>query len=624
MRLRRWRMDRRRSIGVLVALLGLGLSSPWRGTWARAPEEVESGEVVLRIGEPRILSIQDGSRLFELGSMSIMGAGRKGSGIEAQGALVSQWSPGGGDPNGYGRPGASGFILISGIGLSGATGIEFEGSGVRGEVVSAGTPGELNPSVLVRVMIEPTAEPGPRAFTIMTPRGPVRSEGVAFIVAEPKILAVWDEEGAPGSRGRIEIFGIGLDQARAIEFEGVGIRGTVVPSEVGFEFVNPIVEVDLEIAADAPLGERAFVLETAQARVRSERVRFRVVAPRIDGVWEGHNFRPGEGFRLSGEGARDSFGDVLIFGVGLGGATEVTFSGSGVEARLMPGFPEQQRELNPVLTVHVTIAPDAPLGERAILVTVPRPPGQVDSRATGIAFAVVEPRIDGIADRRGFNEALAGACGDVEIHGVGLREATAIAFAEPGGIRGVVRRETSSAPLLNDPLRVWLSIDPRAEIGPRAFSLRTPHGEVASGTVVFVVSTPRIVGLSTEERILSAFALALPWALRSQRVIASLERVRFGRLLRAFRSLEARSMADGFILGDEVAPASSGEAIIFGVGLIGAQAIRFSGEGVRATVRAIPLEELNPAVPIHVEIEAGAPLGERSFLLTLSLSGSCP
>ncbi|GBC78158.1 hypothetical protein HRbin08_01644 [bacterium HR08] len=617
MRLRRWR-----SIGVLVALLGLEGSSSWQGVWAHAPEAVESGEVVLRIGRPRILSIQDGSRLFDVGSMNAMGAGRKGPRIEAQDTILSQWSSGGGDPNGYGRPGASGFILISGIGLSGATGIEFEGRGVRGEVVSAGTPEELNPPVLVRVMIEPTAEPGPRAFTIMTSRGPVRSEGVAFVIAEPKILAVLDEEGAPGSRGRIEIFGIGLDQARAVEFDGVGVRGTVVPSEAGFEFVNPIVEVDLDIAEDAPLGERAFVLETAHARVRSEGVRFRVVAPRIDGVWEGHNFRPGEGFRLSGEGARDSFGDVLVFGVGLGGATEVTFSGSGVEARLMPGFPEQQQELNPVLTVHVTIAPDAPLGERAILVVVPRPPGRVDSRDTGITFAIVEPRIDGIADRRGFNEAVAGACGDAEVHGVGLQEATAITFAEPGGIRGVVRSETSNAPLLNDPLRVWLSVDPRAAIGPRAFSLRTPQGEIASGPVVFVVSVPRIVGLSTEERIPAAFTLL--WALRSQRVTASLGRGRFERLFRTFQSLEARRMADGFTPGNEVAPASSGEAIIFGVGLIGAQAIRFSGDGVTATVRAISLEELNPIVPVHVEIEAGAPMGERSFLLTLSLSGSCP
>ncbi len=40
MRLRRWR-----SIGVLVALLGLEGSSSWQGAWAHAPEAVESGEV---------------------------------------------------------------------------------------------------------------------------------------------------------------------------------------------------------------------------------------------------------------------------------------------------------------------------------------------------------------------------------------------------------------------------------------------------------------------------------------------------------------------------------------------------------------------------------------------------
>jgi len=568
----------------------------------RIPGDVESGDVVLRVSAPRILSIQDGSRLF--------------AGGEAE------------DPNGYGRPGASGFILISGIGLAGATGIEFEGSGVQGEVVSAGMAEELNPSVLVRVTIEPTAELGPRAFTLLTPRGPVHSEGVAFIVAPPRILAIRDEDGAPGSSGRVEVFGIGLDRARAIEFEGVGVRGTIAPTEAAFEFVNPIVEVDLHIAEGAPLGERAFVVETAHARIGSESVRFRVVAPRIDGIWEGHNFRPDQGFRLSGEGARDSFGDILVFGVGLGGATGVAFSGAGIEARLMPGFPEQQKELNPVLTVHVRIAPDAPLGEQGILVTIPRAPGRIDSRQTNITFAVIEPRIDGIADRRGFNEAVAGACGEVEVRGVGVREATAIAFSDPGGIRGIIRPASSSAPLLNEPLRVWLAIEADATLGPRAFSVRTPRGEITSGAAVFVVSTPRIVGLSVEE----AIPLSLPETSRTSSVFSKRsrlappwgERGRFGFHSARAAALNAERLAERFSLGNEVAPASVGEAIIFGVGLSGAHAVRFSGVGVTATVRSIPVEDLNPVVPIRLEIEKTAPLGERTFTLALLPSGSCP
>jgi len=585
-----------------MLMLGIGGISSRAMALVRIPGDVESGDVVLRVSAPRILSIQDGSRLF--------------AGGEAE------------DPNGYGRPGASGFILISGIGLAGATGIEFEGSGVQGEVVSAGMAEELNPSVLVRVTIEPTAELGPRAFTLLTPRGPVHSEGVAFIVAPPRILAIRDEDGAPGSSGRVEVFGIGLDRARAIEFEGVGVRGTIAPTEAAFEFVNPIVEVDLHIAEGAPLGERAFVVETAHARIGSESVRFRVVAPRIDGIWEGHNFRPDQGFRLSGEGARDSFGDILVFGVGLGGATGVAFSGAGIEARLMPGFPEQQKELNPVLTVHVRIAPDAPLGEQGILVTIPRAPGRIDSRQTNITFAVIEPRIDGIADRRGFNEAVAGACGEVEVRGVGVREATAIAFSDPGGIRGIIRPASSSAPLLNEPLRVWLAIEADATLGPRAFSVRTPRGEITSGAAVFVVSTPRIVGLSVEE----AIPLSLPETSRTSSVFSKRsrlappwgERGRFGFHSARAAALNAERLAERFSLGNEVAPASVGEAIIFGVGLSGAHAVRFSGVGVTATVRSIPVEDLNPVVPIRLEIEKTAPLGERTFTLALLPSGSCP
>lgn len=583
-------------------LIGV-LSFSWTAS-ATLPTDVESGDVVLRVVPPRILSIQDGSRLFASGDAA--------------------------DPHGYGRPGASGFILISGIGLAGASGIEFDGGGIRGEVISAGAPGELNPSVLVRVTIEETAHLGPRSFTLITPRGPVRSGDVAFVITEPKILAISDEEGSPGSHGRVDILGIGLDQTQAIEFEGSGVSGTILPPGGDFQFLNPVVEADLRIAEEASFGERAFALETPRGRIESGRVRFRVVAPRIEALWEGHNFRPGEGFRTSGEGARDSFGDVLIFGIGLGGATDVTFSGEGIEARLLPGFPEQQRELNPVLTVHVTIAPEAPLGDRGVVVTLPRALGQVDSRDAGVTFTVVEPRVDGLADRWGFNEAVAGACGEVEIRGVGIREATEIAFSEPGGVRGLLRPAGAGAPLLNAPVRVWLAVDPQAAVGPRTFSLKTRRGEVSSREVVFVVSWPRIVRLSAEAGFSSLpFGMQRAWAKR-----ASLERLSSvegewkdaHRILLLLRREEFRAgrLAQAISLGDEVAPGSAGEALILGVGLMGVESVRFSGGGVTARARAAPSGELNPAVPVALEIEEEAPLGERAFTLTLGLpSGSC-
>jgi hypothetical protein len=306
----------------------------------------------------------------------------------------------------------------------------------------------------------------------------------------------------------------------------------------------------------------------------------------------------------------------------------------------MPGFPEQMQELNPVLTVHVTIAADAPLGERGILVTIPRVPGRVDSRDTGITFTVIEPRIDGIADRRGFNEAVAGACGEVEVRGVGLREATAITFAEPGGVRGIIRPEASSTPLLNSPARVWLTVDPHAPIGPRTFSMRTRRGEIPSGAAVFVVSVPRIVGISVEERVPLASALSArvlraesPRDLQSARgahttVASFLRLMREGQRralggLREF-TVQTRRTISGFSLGDLVAPASSGEAIVFGVGLVGAQAIRFSGTGVTAALREPVGGDLNPVVPLQLEIGKDASWGEYPFTLTLARSGTCP
>jgi hypothetical protein len=553
-----------------------------------ADSVVSSGSAVLKIVEPRVNAVLDGRSLSSASS-----------------------DP---DRNGRARPGAKGLVAISGIGLAGATAIQFEGDGVSGEIVDNGKPTELNPLLTAMIQISETASTGPRRFTITTPRGTVASSDVVFVVQEPTISGIFDSEGSPDSTGRVEVIGVGLESASAIVFSDPSVTGTIQPLKSDQEsYLNPSVPVDLKIAADAVLGEQSFTVKTSRGAVASDAVKFKVVNPRIDAIFEGNNFLGGQGFSLSGEGAPGTAGDAVILGVGLGGAKSLDFSGDGVSGTLRPTLPEQLNELNPAVIATVKIDPTAALGERTFSLAIPRGAGKVLSNDNQIKFIVTGPRVDFIADERNFSQAAPGACGMVSVGGVGLREATKVEFDAPGGIMAGVISNQEPQPFLNDPVAVSLNIAATATMGARSFVVTTLGATVGSGRTIFTVSPARIFIISAEE----------PPVVRSSASRAVLT----AKQMFAERRLIAHDGRFSFSsqqvsLGNEAAPGSSGSVMVIGVGLLGPTATRFSGGGINSTLAPNLSRTLNPAVALNIDINRAVALGERTF--DLSITGADP
>lgn len=464
---------------------------------------------------------------------------------------------------GSGRPGSEGYILIEGIGLSGTSAITFEGTGVSGIVEGAGIIEDnfLNPPVVVYVRIAPWAELGPRRFTLTTPHGEVSSGDLVFTVREPTILAIWDDEGAPGTTGYISIFGVGLDQTREIRFEGGSIRATDFLLRGA---LNPSIVVRLDIASTAPLGPRRFSVVTEHGVIESRDVTFSVVNPYIRGIGEA-------------EGAPGKSGRIWISGVGLCEASAIHFSGSGVMARdvISQACDYKFGRINPTVLVDVMIAPDAPLGPRTFTLTIPRGPGTVSSAETNVTFSVTTPRVDALTT----SEAAPGARGRINIFGIGIEDATAIEFEDDEGITGLVRSGGAGVSL-NTSVPVELSISPAAPPGPRRFRLTTPNGMVHSGEVTFTVSLPRVTTIDTT----NAY-----WQALSDPPTA-------------------------------VVPGTGGLIRIYGIGLADVTGVRISGEGVSATLEPTPRQgpALNPFILVRVTVSPTAPLGERTIELELA------
>lgn len=515
--------------------------------------QITNQEVTLEVAAPRIIGF---GQFFVASSAPASVAQLPSTDINGQEL----------DPNeffhalfGSGRPGAKGDIMIEGIGLSGTTGIIFEGTGVSGEV-DIGPEEDLNPHVIVRVRIEPWAEPGPRRFTLLTPRGEVHSGDVVFMVREPSVLLIEADAGAPGTSGYVNLFGVGLDQTQEIRFEGEGVR---VRDFILLGTLNPSIFLRLDIDSTAPLGPRRFSVVTAHGVIESQAVTFTVTNPRITGISDS-------------EGAPGTSGIITINGVGLCDTSAINFSGTGVTGTVRPLVCNDERVINIHIRVEVTIAPDAPLGPRTFTLTIPRGPGTASSAEADVTLTVTPPRIDALTE----TEAAPGARGSLYISGVGIGQATQIQFEGSEDIAGSVRRIGAGVlRSLNAPVTVDLTIAPTATLGPRRFTLTLPNGTVDSGALTFTVSSPRITSIDTR-----------------------------GDLYGDSDPPTA------------VAPGTSGRMRMYGLGLSHVVGVRFSGEGVAGTLEPIPPQgpALNPFIRVSLTVSPTAVLGERTIELILA------
>ncbi len=278
--------------------------------------------------------------------------------------------------------------VITGRNLRGARRVEFEGGGIDANVVSSGDPERL----VVVLRIARDARPGPRRFTVTTPAGTAESpEGVVFTVEavplRPRITGIEPVSGTVGSTVNAVISGSDLQGATRVDFRGDGvtavISGRVSPTRV---------PVRVTIARDAATGPRSFSVTTPAGTATSPRdvffeVRSVSVMPQITGI-EPSSGRPGTTV------------SAVISGIGLGGASAVTFSGTGVAARIS-GRVSPNR-----VPISISISPRAPTGPRSFTVTTPA------GRATS-------PRDVSFTVTLGFVRPGGGTIGVNEIEGVG-------------------------------------------------------------------------------------------------------------------------------------------------------------------------------------------------------------
>ncbi len=252
-----------------------------------------------------------------------------------------------------GTAGRSIRAAITGSNLQGATAVRFEGRGVSARVLSSAEPGRL----IVQISIAADAAPGDRRFTVTTPAGTARSpEGVSFTVeavVEPsRITGIEPANGRAGATISAVITGINLLGAR-----GVGFSGTGVSAEISGRVSATRVPVRITISRTASPGPRSFYITTPTGRVASPRdVTFTVEAAevlrRITGI-EPISGRVG------------STVSAVISGVGLDGASAVSFSGTGITARI------SGRVTSTRVPVSISISRVAPSGPRSFTVTTP-------------------------------------------------------------------------------------------------------------------------------------------------------------------------------------------------------------------------------------------------------------
>jgi hypothetical protein len=563
----------------------------------------DGDEVVLRVTPPQVRSVSD-QIIVALSAQNAFAPGLVTAIRDGSGSALAT------DENGSGSPGSSGTIMVEGIGLAGATAITFEGEGISGSIILT-TSTDLNPPLLVNVRIDPSAPLGPRQFKIATPRGMISSGDVALVITEPTIRSIHDQEGAPGTRGLVQITGVGLAEATGVRFGDSGVTGTIQPQRPA-PLLNPPVSVLLNIDRSARLGDDTFVVQIPHQEVDSGDVKFRVVAPRIDSILEGSHL--GVQFIPNGEGAPGTSGGAFIFGIGLAGASAIRFSGAGITSQAvhkwsgdsssllgkrseihlrqipgtmaMPGKLEQRRwsapaepgdgVLNPSIGVFLKIEPTAPLGPQTFTLDIPRAPGSVSSADGNVLFNVSPARVVSIQDA----EAVPGACGQVTINGVGLPGSTGIRFPRSSGVSGSI--VSAGGTLLNPQIKARLEIHRAAPLGQYPFTLDTPRGLVQSGDIAFSVTRPRIQKINT---------------------------------------------AGGFFtildVPDAAAPGTSGMATIQGIGLINVTSVIFSGSGVSATVEPFLLsgEVLNPGILMQLRLSDSAELGQRTITLIMNSLG---
>ncbi len=216
-----------------------------------------------------------------------------------------------------GKAGTSFSATISGTDLSGATGVNFSGSGVIAKIGTGGTATSLP----INIEIAANAAADVRSVTVTTGAGTSGSfTGFTVTSSAPKVTSITPSSGAPGGTFPATISGENLTGASAVTFSGSGVRGTIVSATA--------TSVTANITIDAGSTPDLRTLTVTAGSVTSASFSGFTVVP--TGVPIISSINPNSG-------KAGTTVSATITGQNLSGASAVTFSGTGLTGRIVTG-----------------------------------------------------------------------------------------------------------------------------------------------------------------------------------------------------------------------------------------------------------------------------------------------
>jgi hypothetical protein len=232
------------------------------------------------------------------------------------------------------RPGVS--ITISGVDLTGATGLNGLGTGVTASNFTV-----VNDTTITATLnIAANAPVGVRNIGVVTPNGNTNTE--PFTVTGPSLTSLSPSSGIQGTSVNVTLIGSDLTGATGLNGTGNGVTAS------NFAVVNDTtVTATLTIGAAATVGSRNIGVVTPDGNTNTEP--FAVTSPTLTSI------SPASGSRSSGTPV-----NVTLTGSGLTGTTNVVVSGSNVSVSNVHVVSDTQ------VTATFTISGSAATGSRSV------------------------------------------------------------------------------------------------------------------------------------------------------------------------------------------------------------------------------------------------------------------
>ena len=246
-------------------------------------------------------------------------------------------------------------VTITGVGLSGATGVNVSGTGIT---VSNFGPVVSDTTVTATFTITSTAGAGARNVTVILAGGVV-SNAVTFTVQGPILTSIAPNTGVRGTTVPVTLTGTNLTGTSAVTVSGAGVTCPISGTPTA-----TTVSANCTITGGAALGATNVTVTTLGGT--SNFVTFTVLAPTLSSI-------------APTSGVRGTTVPVTLTGTNLSGATAVTVSGGGVSCGTIVVSPD-----GTTVTANCSITAGAGLTARNVTVTTP---GGTTNTLTG-AFTV--------------------------------------------------------------------------------------------------------------------------------------------------------------------------------------------------------------------------------------------